>query len=50
MEYGIRYVRSDGVQLRGYTDSNWVGSEWTGKAPQGAASAWDQVISWFSRK
>jgi hypothetical protein len=26
MEYGLRYVRSDGVQLQGYIDSNWAGS------------------------
>jgi len=38
MEYGLRYVRSGGVQLQGYTDLEWVGVRWTGSAPQGAAS------------
>jgi hypothetical protein len=26
MEYGLRYVQGDGVQLVSYSDSNWVGS------------------------
>lgn len=26
MEYGLRYVRGDGVQLVDYTGSDWVGN------------------------
>lgn len=26
VEYGLRYVRGDGVKLQGYTNFDWVGS------------------------
>jgi hypothetical protein len=51
MEYGLRYVRGDGVQLQGYTDSDWAGSAVDRKSTSGCCfSLGSTVISWFSRK
>jgi hypothetical protein len=51
VEYGLRYVRGDGLQLQGYIDSDWVRSAMDRKNTLGCyfnlASA---VISWFSGK
>jgi hypothetical protein len=38
MEYGLDYVKGDGVTLIGYIYSDWVG------APQGIVSGWDQQL------
>jgi hypothetical protein len=42
MEYGLRYLGGDGVELQGYTDSDWEGSAVDRKSTSGVASTWDQ--------
>jgi hypothetical protein len=36
VDYGLDYIRGDGVSLVGYTDSDWQDVLLTGKTPQGA--------------
>jgi hypothetical protein len=51
MEYGLRYVRGDGVQLQGYTDSDWAGSAVDRKSTSGCCfNLGSTMISWFNRK
>jgi len=51
MEYGLRYVRSGGVQLLGYTGSDWAGSAVDRKSTSGRCfNLGSTVISWFRRK
>jgi hypothetical protein len=51
MDFGLRYLRVGGVQLQGYTDSDWVGSAMDKKSTFGCCfNLGSTVISWFSRK
>jgi hypothetical protein len=44
VDYGLDYVRGDGVRLIGYTDSDWADVQMTGRAPQGVVLVWDQQL------
>jgi hypothetical protein len=49
--FGLRYVRTDGVRLHGYSDSDWAGSAVDRKSTSGACfSLGSTVVSWFSKK
>jgi hypothetical protein len=51
VDYGLDYVRGDGVGLVGYSDSNWAGcaSDW--KSTSGCCFGLGSVVvSWFNRK
>ena len=51
VEYGIRYVRGEGIKLIGYTDADWAGSTMDKKSTSGCCfSLGSGVVSWFSRK
>ena len=51
VDYGLMYVRSDGVKLAGFTDSDWAGSVVDRKSTSGCCfSLGSAVVSWFSRK
>jgi hypothetical protein len=51
MEYGLRYLGGDGVELQGYTDSDWAGSAVDRKSTSRCCfSLGSTVITWFSRK
>jgi hypothetical protein len=51
VEYGLRYLGSDGVRLQGYTDSDWAGSAADRKSTSKCCfSLGSAVISWFNRK
>jgi hypothetical protein len=51
MEYGLRYIGGDGVELQGYTDSYWAGSAVDRKSTLGCCfNLVSIVITWFSRK
>ena len=51
VDYGLDYVRGDGVQLIGYTDSDWAGSAVDRKSTSGCCfSLGSAVVSWLSRK
>jgi hypothetical protein len=50
VEYGLRYVRGDGVQLQGYTDLDRAGSAVNRKRTLGCCfSLGSAMISWFSK-
>ena len=44
VEYGIRYVRGEGIKLIGYTDANWTGSTTDKRALQGVVLVWGQEL------
>ncbi|KAH9291809.1 hypothetical protein KI387_043002 [Taxus chinensis] len=51
VEYGIRYVRGEGIKLIGYTDADWAGSTTDKRSTSGCCfSLGSGVVSWFSRK
>jgi hypothetical protein len=51
MDYGLDYLRGDGVQLVGYTDSDWPGCVGDRKSTYGCCfGLGSTVVSWFSRK
>ena len=51
VDYGLNYVQNDGVNLIGYTDSDWAGSAVDRKSTSGCCfSLGSAVVSWFSRK
>jgi hypothetical protein len=51
VDYGLDYVRGDGVRLIGYIDSDWVGCAVERKSTLGCGFGLGSgVISWFSRK
>jgi hypothetical protein len=51
MEYGLDYVRGDGVRLIGYTDSDWAGCVVDKKNTSGCCfELGSTVVSWFSQK
>jgi hypothetical protein len=51
VDYGLDYVRGDGVSLVGYTDSDWAGCAADRKSTSGCCfSLGSGLVSWFSRK
>jgi hypothetical protein len=51
MDYGLDYVRGDGVRLTGYTDSDWAGCVVDRKHTLGCCfGLGSTIVSWFSRK
>ena len=51
VDYGLYYVRGDGVRLVGYSDSDWAGSTSDRKSTSGCCfGLGSAVVSWFSRK
>jgi hypothetical protein len=51
VDYGLDYVRRDGVRLVGYTDSDWAGCAADRKSTSGCCfSLGSGLVSWFSRK
>jgi hypothetical protein len=51
MEYGLDYVRGDGVRLIGYTNSDWAGCAVGMKSTLGCCFGLGSgVVSWFSQK
>jgi hypothetical protein len=51
MEYGLRYLGGDGVELQGYTDSDWEGSAVDKKSTSGCCfNLGSTMITWFNRK
>jgi hypothetical protein len=51
MDYGLNYVRGDGVSLVGYIDSYWVGCVADRKHTSGCCfSLGSLLVSWFNRK
>ena len=43
VDYGLKYDANQKINLEGYVDSDWVGSDMIGRALQGVASVWDYV-------
>jgi hypothetical protein len=51
MDFGLDYVRGDGVSLVGYTDSDWAGCAIDRKSTSGCCfGLGSRDVSWFSRK
>ena len=51
LDFGLKYVRGDGLRLAGYTDSDWAGSVSDWKSTSGCCfGLGSAVVSWFSRK
>jgi hypothetical protein len=50
LNYGLRYVASNDIQLHGFTDSNWVGSAEDMSTSGMCFSLGSTMISWGSRK
>jgi hypothetical protein len=51
VEYGLRYLGGDGVQLQGHSNSNWTRSVVDRKITLGCCfSLGSAMITWFSRK
>jgi hypothetical protein len=51
VDFGLDYVRGDGVSLVGYTDSDWEGCATDRKSTSGCCFGLGSgVVSWFSRK
>jgi hypothetical protein len=51
VDFGLDYVRGDGVSLVGYTDSDWAGCATDRKSTSGCYfSLGSGLVSWFSRK
>jgi hypothetical protein len=51
VDYGLDYLRGDGVRLVGYTDSDWAGCVSDRKSTFGCCFRLGSiVVSWFSRK
>jgi hypothetical protein len=51
IDYGLDYVRGDGVNLVGYTDLDWVGCAADRKSTSGCCFGLGSgFVSWFSRK
>jgi hypothetical protein len=51
VDYGLDYVRGDGVRLIGYTDLDWAGCALDRKSTSGCCfRLGSTIVSWFSRK
>jgi hypothetical protein len=44
VDFGLDYIRGDGVSLVCYTDSDWAGCATDKKRPQGVALVWGQDL------
>jgi hypothetical protein len=50
-DYGLDYIRGDGVSLIGYTDSDWAGCATDRKNTSGCCfGLGPRLVSWFNRK
>jgi hypothetical protein len=51
MDYGLDYIKGDGVSLVGYTDLDWVGCATNEKSTSGCCfGLGSELVSWYSRK
>ena len=51
VDYGLHYIRGDGVRLVGYSDSDWVGCASDRKSTSGCCfGLGSAIVSWFNRK
>jgi hypothetical protein len=51
VDYGLDYVRGDGVRLAGYADSDWAGSASDRRSTSGCCFGFGSaIVSWLSRK
>jgi hypothetical protein len=51
IDYGLDYVRGDGLSLVGYTDSDWAGCAIDKKSTSGCCfGLGSRLVSWFNRK
>jgi hypothetical protein len=51
IDYGLDYIRGDGFNLVGYTDSHWAGCATDRKSTSGCCFGLGSgLVSWFSRK
>ena len=51
VDYGLKYEADQKINLEGYVDSNWEGSDIDRKSTSGCCfSMGSGVISWFSKK
>jgi hypothetical protein len=51
LDFGLEYVRANGVRLAGYTDSDWAGSVSDRNSTSGCCfGLGSAAVSWFSRK
>jgi hypothetical protein len=51
LDFGLEYVRGDGLRLAGFTDSDWAGCASNRKSTPGCCfRLGSTVVSWFSRK
>jgi hypothetical protein len=51
MEYVLRYIGGDGVELQGYTNLDWIGNAVDRKSTSGCCfSLGSIVVTWFIRK
>ena len=51
IDYGIKYESNKKINLEGYVDSDWAGSDIDRKSTSGCCfSMGSSMISWFSRK
>ena len=49
IDYGLDYVRGDGVRLAGFTDSDWAGSVSDKKSTSGCCfGLGSAIVSWLS--
>ena len=48
VEYGLDYMRSDGIRLIGFTDLDWPGSVADQKSISRCFSLGSAAVSWFS--
>jgi hypothetical protein len=50
VDYGLDYLRGDGIRLVGYTNSDWAGSVSDMKSTSGCFGLGSTTVSWLSRK
>ena len=51
VDYGLHFIRGDGVILVGYSDSEWAGCASDRKSTSGFCFGLGSVVvSWFNRK
>jgi len=50
-QYGLWYIRIEGVKLQGFTDADWVASPSNRKSTLGGIfNLGSAAVSWYSRK
>ena len=51
VDYGLDYVRGDGVRLAGFIDSDWAGSASDRRSTSGCCFGFGSaIVSWLSQK